>query len=75
MKGMFGLLAALVMVMGATSAFADAACEKCTHDLEAKYRACRQSGKDQDTCSKEGQAPANACVVTCQGKKAAEGKS
>lgn len=66
MKMLFGLLGAVCLLTGAGAAFADTECEKCTHDLQVKYRECRQKGRDQDTCSKEGQAAAQACVVTCQ---------
>jgi hypothetical protein len=72
MKMLIGLIGAACMLSG-TTALADSPCEKCTHDIQVQYRACRQSGKDQATCSQEGQARAQACVVTCQ-KKEPEGK-
>ena len=75
MKGIWGMLGSIFMMIGAASAFADSPCEKCTHDLQVKYRECRQKGRDQDTCTKEGQAAAQACVVTCQQKKPQEEKS
>jgi len=67
MQVLIGLVSAACLLTGAM-AFADSPCEKCTHDIQVQYRACRQSGKDQATCSQEGQARAQACVVTCQRK-------
>jgi hypothetical protein len=75
MKVFLGIFAAAVLLGAATAALADAACQKCTHDLQIKYRECRQKGRDQDTCSKEEQAAARACVVTCQASKAPDEKS
>ena len=63
------LFAAVSLLVGTSTALADSECEKCTHELQVKYRECRQKGRDQDTCSKEGQAAAQACVVTCQMEK------
>jgi hypothetical protein len=69
MKALLGFFGALAVFAMTTAAFADSECHKCTHDLQVKYRECRQKGRDQDTCSKEGQAAAQACVATCQMKK------
>ena len=75
MKLFLGFFGAAVLLGAATAAFADAECQKCTHDLQIKYRECRQKGRDQDTCSKEEQAAARACVVICQARKAPDDKS
>jgi hypothetical protein len=74
MKILLKLLCGVLFLAGATTAFAGAACQKCTHDLQVQYRACRQSGKDQETCGKEQQAAAQACVAICQKNKAPDEK-
>jgi len=71
MKVLIGFLGALSFLAGAGSALGDAACEKCTHDMQVQYRTCLRSGKDQATCGKEQQAAAQACVVICNTKAAA----
>ena len=75
MKRLLGFLGAVSLLAAATTAFADSQCERCTHDLQVKYREFRQKGRDQDTCGKEGQAAAQACVVTCQARKQPDEKS
>jgi hypothetical protein len=75
MKMLLGFLGTVSLLAAASTAFADIECEKCTHDLQVKYRECRQKGRDQDTCGKEGQAAAQACVATCQARKPADEKS
>jgi hypothetical protein len=74
MKVSLGVLGVVMLLVAATPAFAGAACQKCTHDIQVQYRECRKKGKDQETCSKEGQVIAQACVVTCQGNKTPEEK-
>ncbi|HEX4277000.1 MAG TPA: hypothetical protein VHZ74_16705 [Bryobacteraceae bacterium] len=74
MKMLLGFLGTASLLAGATTAFADSECQKCTHDLQVKYRECRQTGRDQDTCSKEGHAAAQACVATCQARNPADQK-
>ena len=74
MKMLLAILGTVSLLAAAGAAFADSECQKCTHDLQVKYRECRQKGRDQDTCGKEGQAAAQACVATCQARKPAEPK-
>jgi hypothetical protein len=74
MKLFLGFFGATVLLVAATAAFASSECQKCTHEMQVKYRECRQKGGDQDTCSKEEQAAARACVVICQGAKAPDEK-
>jgi hypothetical protein len=68
MKVLTGLLGAVCFLAGAHSALGDAACEKCTHEMQVQYRACLRSGKDQATCGKEQQSAAQACVAICNPK-------
>jgi len=65
MKVLTVLLGAVSFFAGASSALGDAACEKCTHEMQMQYRACVRSGKDQATCSKEQLVAAQACVAIC----------
>ena len=65
MKVLMGFLGALSYLAGAGSALGDAACEKCTHEMQVQYRNCLRSGKDQATCSKEQLAAAQACIAIC----------
>lgn len=74
MKILSKLLCGILFLSGATTALAGAACQKCTHDFQVQYRACRQSGKDQEVCSKEQQAAAQKCVAICQKNKAPDEK-
>jgi len=67
-KVLIGLLGAVSFLAAANSASGDAACEKCTHEMQVQYRNCLRSGKDQATCSKEQQAAAQACVTICNTK-------
>jgi hypothetical protein len=69
MKTHLAVFGAAWLLVAAPAAFADSECQKCTHDMQVKYRECRQKGRDPDTCSKEQQAAAQACVVTCQARK------
>jgi hypothetical protein len=68
MKVLIGLLGAASFLAGANSAWGDAACEKCTHEMQVQYRNCLRSGKDQATCGKEEQAAAQACITICNTK-------
>jgi hypothetical protein len=68
MKVLMGLLGAVSFLAGANSAFGDAACQKCTHEIQVQYRNCLRIGKDQATCGKEEQAAAQACVTICNPK-------
>ena len=70
MKVLIGFLGAVSLLAGASSAFGDAACEKCTHEMQVQYRNCLRSGKDQATCSKEQLAAAQACIAICNTKPA-----
>lgn len=67
MKLLTVLLGALSFFAGSSSVLADAACKKCTRDMEAQYRNCVRSGKDQATCSEEQLTAARACVAVCNG--------
>ena len=68
MKLFMGLLGMVSFFAGANSALGDAACQKCTHDMQVQYRTCLRSGKDQATCSKQQQAAAQACITICNTK-------
>ena len=68
MKVLMGLLGAVSILGGASSAFGDAACQKCTHEMQVEYRKCMQSGKAQETCTKEQQQAAQICVAMCNPK-------
>ena len=74
MKVLLSLLGAALFLAGASTAFGGGDCQKCTHDFQVQYRACRQSGKDQETCSVQQQAAAQACVKICQKNKAPDEK-
>jgi hypothetical protein len=73
MKVILSLLCAITFLAG-PAALAGQACQKCTHDLQVQYRKCKESGKDQETCSKEQLAAAQTCVVICQKNKAPDEK-
>ena len=64
MKVLIGLLGIASFLAGATGAFGDAPCQKCTHDMEVQYRKCLQS-KPQETCAQEEQEAAKICVALC----------
>jgi hypothetical protein len=68
MKMLAGLLGAVSFLAAASSALGDAACEKCTHDFQVRYRTCLREGKDKATCSKEQEAAMQACLVICKPK-------
>ena len=68
MKVLIGFLGAALFLVGANSALGNAACEKCTHEMQVQYRECLRSGKDQATCSKEEQAAAQSCLAICNPK-------
>jgi hypothetical protein len=70
MKILPSFLGVALFLVGAAAALGDGACQQCTRDLQVKYRACRQSGKDQATCRQEQRAAVHACVTTCQNGKA-----
>jgi hypothetical protein len=70
MKVLIGFLGALSFLAGAGSALGDAACQKCTHDMQVQYRNCLRNGKDQATCSKEQLTAAQACITICNTKVA-----
>jgi len=72
MKIYLGILTAAALALGAVAAWADSECQKCTHDMQVKYRECLKKGRDHDTCTKEEQAAAQTCVVICQARKAPE---
>ncbi|HEX3397974.1 MAG TPA: hypothetical protein VHS76_14825 [Steroidobacteraceae bacterium] len=71
MKVLMGCLGAVAFLAGASSALGDAACEKCTHEMQVQYRTCLRNGKDQATCSKEQMTAAQACIEICNTKVAA----
>ncbi len=71
MKLLVGFLGTVSFLAGASSALGDAACQKCTHDMQVQYRTCMKSGKDQATCSKEQETAARACIAICNTKAAA----
>ena len=68
MKVLMGFLGAVSLLAGANSAFADVPCQKCTHDMQVQYRKCIQSGKAQETCTKEELETAQICVALCNPK-------
>lgn len=65
MKVLIGILGAASFLAGASSALGDAVCQKCTHEMQVKYRECLQSGKAQAICTKEEQDAAQKCVAIC----------
>jgi hypothetical protein len=65
MKVLIGILGTLSFLAGATTALSDVPCEKCTHEMQVKYRECLRSGKTQAACSEEQQKAALACVQIC----------
>jgi hypothetical protein len=65
MKILAGFLAAAALFAATSAALADAACQKCTHDMQVQYRKCLQSGKDQAACAKEEQDTAQKCITVC----------
>ena len=68
MKVLRGLVGVVCLLAGASSALGDVPCQKCTHDMQVQYRKCLQSGKAQETCTKEEQEAAKICVTTCNPK-------
>ena len=67
MKMLIGVLGGALFLCAANGAWGNAACEKCTHEMQVQYRTCLRT-KDQATCSKEEQAAAQACLVICNPK-------
>ena len=74
MRTFLGIFATAALLSGASAAFADSECQKCTHDMQVKFRECLKKTKDQDTCTKEEQATAQTCVAICQARKAPDEK-
>jgi hypothetical protein len=74
MRIFLGIFAAVALALGAGAALADSECQKCTHDMQVKYRECIKKGRDQDICTKEEQATAQTCVAICQARKAPDEK-
>ncbi|HEV7357637.1 MAG TPA: hypothetical protein VGN99_06550 [Steroidobacteraceae bacterium] len=74
MKLTSSFLVGALFLAGASTALGGSDCQKCTHDFEVQYRACRQSGKDQETCTAQEQAAAQVCVKICQKNKAPDEK-
>lgn len=68
MKVLIGLLGAVALLAGASRAFGDVPCQKCTHDMQVQYRKCLQSGKTQEICTKQEQETAQICVAICNPK-------
>jgi hypothetical protein len=68
MKLLMGLAGIVCFLAAATSALGDAPCQKCTHDMQVQYRKCIQSGKAQETCTKEELETAQICVALCNPK-------
>lgn len=73
MKILIGLLGGVLFLSAANGAWANAACEKCTHEMQVQYRSCLRT-KDQATCTKEEQAAAQACLVICNPKSPEPGE-
>jgi hypothetical protein len=73
MKMLIGVLGGALFLSVANGAWGNAACEKCTHEMQVQYRTCLRT-KDQATCSKEEQAAAQACLVICNPKSADPGE-
>jgi hypothetical protein len=68
MKVLMGLVGVGCLLAAAGSALGDVPCQKCTHDMQVQYRKCIQSGKAQETCTKEEQETAQICVAICNPK-------
>jgi hypothetical protein len=68
MKVLMGLVGIVCLLAAANSALGDVPCQKCTHDMQVQYRKCIQSGKAQETCTKEEQETAQICVAICNPK-------
>jgi hypothetical protein len=65
MKLLMGFLGAVSLLAVANSAFADAPCQKCTHDMQVQYRKCMDTKKSQEVCTKEELEAAKICVAIC----------
>jgi hypothetical protein len=72
MKLFMVILGAVVFLGGAGSAWGDAACQKCTHDMQVQYRDCLKSGRAQADCTKEEQDTARKCISVCKTQSPAE---
>jgi hypothetical protein len=68
MKMLAGLAGTLWLLGAMSSAWGDAPCQKCTHDMQVQYRNCLKSGKDQAVCTKQEQEAAQTCVAICNPK-------
>lgn len=68
MKVLMGLLGAVPLLAGVSSAWGDVPCQKCTHDMQVQYRKCMESKKPQETCTKEQLEAAQRCVAVCNPK-------
>ena len=68
MKLSVRILGAVVFLGGASCAWGDAACEKCTHDMQVQYRECLKNGRAQAACTKEEQEAAQKCITICNTK-------
>jgi hypothetical protein len=68
MRMLIGLLGTMAFLAGGSGALGDVPCQKCTHDMQVQYRKCMQSGKAQETCTKEEQETAQKCVAICNPK-------
>ena len=66
MKMFIGFIGAVSILGWAGTALGDAPCQKCTHDMEAQYRECLQSGRANTICAKEEQEAAQKCVAICK---------
>lgn len=72
MKLFMGFFGAVAFLAGAGSAWGDAACEKCTHDMQVQYRECLKSGRAEAACAKEEQETAQKCITICNTKLSAD---
>jgi hypothetical protein len=68
MKLFMRIVGAAAFLAGAGSAWGDAACEKCTHEMQVQYRECLKSGRAQAVCTKEEQDAAQKCITICNTK-------
>jgi len=72
MKLFMRIAGAVALLAGAGSAWGDAACQKCTHDMQVQYRECLKSGRAQAICTKEEQETAQKCIAICNTKLPAD---
>jgi hypothetical protein len=68
MKLLVGLLGTVALFAGASSAWGDARCQRCTHEMQMQYRKCLKSGKDEAVCKKAELETAQLCVAVCNPK-------